>query len=609
MMAGGFGLLVVYGLVDRVVYPVWIEPALSIDQRIEERRVRLTELEDLADRVDRGKRMYRDYAARLGSMDVGRVETDVRARLNTLIEKHQLQDMQVSRTKPTRVGKTDVLRMRVVVKAAGPLEAAVGFMRDVAELPHLLRVENVKMSPLRSRGRGKKQQRVSLTMPMEIRVLPQDRIFDSRLQDEDLAQPELFVRHADRDFGSIWDAKPFWAFVPPVPLRVQVGRPVNVQIGQRASITASASGGDGTYTFQWTPSEGLKTPGKATTEVGTADARTQNYIATVTDGTGKTATASVTVTVKAAPRVAERAPAGPLTVQAGPTVNVEEGKRASLTATAIGGDGVYKYVWSPKQRLRTPNRAMTDLDTSQAFTETFTISVTDGTGATATGTVLVSISKTRWKQRKYQQLRMALLQSAGEHRLDEVMVYNNKSKQAEYYAVGDDFDGGELIFVHPTGGLVRRMDGYFIYPIGGWLDKDIAVTPDAAAEHPWLASAAEGDKTRLAERAEANRAADEAAAKEAAEKEAEDAAKRPTAPKPKPVEKPKATKPGSAAKRPSPDTGAARKPAPRRGTAKPKAATGRSAKRREASPGSQLKLPAGQETKKSKGKSDKAPGK
>ena len=82
------------------------------------------------------------------------------------------------------------------------------------------------------------------------------------------------------------------------------------------------------------------------------------------------------------------------------------------------------------------------------------------------------------------QVTMALLTGLGESRVDEFMVHNRQSGQTSFYKVGDDFDGGELVFVHQTGGVVHRRDGYFVYPLGATLDH--AVEAAQATDFPDL---------------------------------------------------------------------------------------------------------------------------
>ena len=86
---------------------------------------------------------------------------------------------------------------------------------------------------------------------------------------------------------------------------------------------------------------------------------------------------------------------------------------------------------------------------------------------------------------------MTLLHSTGTERVDELMIFNTRSRKMDYYAVKDEFDGGELVFVHPRGGIVRRSDQYFIYPIGVTLDGDINVKDIDVADYPELKDAAD----------------------------------------------------------------------------------------------------------------------
>ena len=99
--------------------------------------------------------------------------------------------------------------------------------------------------------------------------------------------------------------------------------------------------------------------------------------------------------------------------------------------------------------------------------------------------------KERWKDRRNKSIRMTLLHSSGEVQNHEVMVYNSKSKANEYYVVGDEFDGGELVYVHPRGGIVRRQDDYFLYPIGEKMDTDYRA--DETEDYPVLKELADFD--------------------------------------------------------------------------------------------------------------------
>lgn len=408
-LTAALGLLVVYGLVSTVAFPRWIEPLLTIDQRIADRQKEYDELRALENRVGRAKEDYRSYVSSVGSFDVGKVEAAIRVVLNELIEKHKLQSASVSPSRPRTDRKTHLTRMQITVTAVGTLESAVEFLKEVAELPQLSRVGNAAIYPA-SRSRKKQgKERINLRLPIEVLVLPQQKLV-GRLDEARLEQPDRVVRHADRDYSVIWLNKPF---TERIPLRAKAGRDVRVEQGRSARLAASASGGDGEYTFSWVPPDGLSDTTVSNPILDTSTPITRDYIVTVEDTNGETSTDSVKVTVR---------------------------------------------------KSRRPTRPKKPPPVEEVVKEV----------------------DTRWVDRKYRQLCMTLLHRAGPESVSEVMIYNNRAKKNEYFAVGDEFDGGELIYVHPRGGVVRRKDEYFIYPVGSWLDQDVKAGDTGADEYPEL---------------------------------------------------------------------------------------------------------------------------
>ena len=96
ILAIAFGAVTAYLALAKVVYPNWLQPLLSLDERVAERREVLDRLESLDHQVMQARPEYRDYVARIGSFDAQSVVTDVRDRLNGLIQKHDLQNAGVS---------------------------------------------------------------------------------------------------------------------------------------------------------------------------------------------------------------------------------------------------------------------------------------------------------------------------------------------------------------------------------------------------------------------------------------------------------------------------------------------------------------------------------
>ncbi len=435
-----FAVLVGAGLVRGVVYPTWIHPLLTIDERIAERQKDLDKLEAEDAAVQQAKYEYKTLVARVGSFEVGKVETEVRDRLNRLIEKHHLQDAAVSPSRPVEERKTGLWSTSISVSANGTLESTIAFLKDIAELPQLVRVGNPAISPAGSARKGQSLDVMSLRVPVDLLILPRNQVVGSILE-ADLTHPDSFVRHAGRNYADIWNRKPFSEYVQPIPLKATITRTVNVDKGTPSTLEAVVKGGDGEYTVSWSPPDGLSDPTSLRPTVDTSTPGTKPYTLTVTDGSGGSDTVTTVVTVR------EPRPPEPVVQATPPPPPPPPG---------------------PKP----------------------------------------------WPDGRNMSICMALLRTLGAERLDEFMVYNNKSKETRYYKVGDDFDGGELVFVHQRGGVVRRSEDYFVYPIGATLDQQVEAR--VADEYPELKSAAE----KLREARQKRRAAPPVAPKAPADKAA-----------------------------------------------------------------------------------------
>lgn len=415
IMLALFAAVMGYVLVARTVYPTWIKPLLSLDERIADRQMELKRLQDLANEIEAARFEYRGYLERIAVSDAGRVETDVRDRLNALIEKHKLQSAGVIPSRAVEDRKSGLTTTLITVSAIGTLESAIGFLKDAAELPEPTRITNPVIYPAGSGRKGTEKDLVNIRIPLEVQVMPQQKVV-GRIDPAGLKKPESFVRHAGRDYSPIWKATPFTEPIPLPPLRVDVQRIVTVDTGQPGVLQATPSGGDGRYTVAWSPAEGIGDPTSANTTLDTSAARTQTYTVTVTDGAeSKPATAAVAVTIR------EPKPVEPPPVVAQPVV-VDTG---------------------PKP----------------------------------------------WPDARVMQVVMTLMRSVGPDRTNELMVYNTRTRETSYYRFGDEFDGGRLVFVHQTGGLVHRKGQYFVYPLGGTLADHLESS--AAADYPDLQAAAQ----------------------------------------------------------------------------------------------------------------------
>ncbi len=414
ILGGVFLAIVCYALIANVAYPSWIKPLLETGERVAEQQEELDKLEAGEAEVQMAKLEYGELLDRMSSFDAAKAENDLRERLNQLVGKHGLEEVTTSGGgRVSRYKKTDFETMNLSLSATGTLRGVIGFLKDLSELPHVLRLGNVAMFPSRSSRKGRAGTQIQLRVPLEVAVLPQQRILGNLLKDEDLKQPESYVRHEGRNYSEIWERTPFTEFVPPEPLVANAGRTINVELNTPTSMQGSATGGDGNYTYLWSPEEGLSDPNTARPKLDTSTTWKRDYTLTVTDGLEEKSTSTVTVTIREkAPAVTETRPTEP-----------------------------------PKP-----------------------------------------VGPQRWAENNRMKLLMALMHREGDVRLDEVMVFHLKSKETTYHELGAEFDGGELVFVHPRGAISRRKDDYFIYPLGCTLNQDIRM--EEAGDYPVLQAAA-----------------------------------------------------------------------------------------------------------------------
>lgn len=159
-------------------------------------------------------------------------------------------------------------------------------------------------------------------------------------------------------------------------------------VGVNTTLNGSATGGDGSYTYSWSPTACLNDSNIASPDVtvcGTAPfspgQTTFTYTLTVTDGSGNSDTDSVTLTTYRT-----------LVANAGADTSVVAGGTVSLNGSATDGNGSYSYSWSPSTGLTSTTIANPTFTAPSVGTFTFTLTVTDGSGNTDTDTVTVTVT-------------------------------------------------------------------------------------------------------------------------------------------------------------------------------------------------------------------------
>ncbi len=151
----------------------------------------------------------------------------------------------------------------------------------------------------------------------------------------------------------------------------------------RSNLNATVSGGEAGYTYSWSPATGLNST--TVSNPVAKPAATTTYTVTVTDANGCQATDDVTITV--APVLSVSAIADDYILSTCPT------SVAQLTATGAGGEelagGGYAWSWAPSAGLSATN--ISNPVAKPASTTSYTVTITDANGCTATNTVTIEV--------------------------------------------------------------------------------------------------------------------------------------------------------------------------------------------------------------------------
>ncbi len=161
-------------------------------------------------------------------------------------------------------------------------------------------------------------------------------------------------------------------------LTANAGADVTVSPGGSTILNGEATGGQGPYLYSWSPTTGLSNSQIATPLATPTE--TTDYTLTVTDVWGVSRSDTVTVSLRSAA----------LAAKAGADVEMTAGSSVLLQGSATGGTSPYTFKWSPSTGL---SDATVENPTARpAATTTYTLTVTDSKGTSATDSMVVTVN-------------------------------------------------------------------------------------------------------------------------------------------------------------------------------------------------------------------------
>ncbi|MBL7777910.1 MAG: tandem-95 repeat protein, partial [Chitinophagales bacterium] len=156
-----------------------------------------------------------------------------------------------------------------------------------------------------------------------------------------------------------------------------------VCVGSTLNLSGSPLGGTSPYTYSWTGPSGYSAGGQNPTRTNIQTIHAGTYNVTITDVNGCSATGSTAVVVNTNP-----------SVSAGSNSPICAGATLNLTSTPSGGSTPYSYSWSGPVSysafIQNPTRSLT----ITAHSGTYSVTLTDNNGCSATASTVVTVNAT-----------------------------------------------------------------------------------------------------------------------------------------------------------------------------------------------------------------------
>ncbi len=212
ILALAFSALIGLWFGSKTVYSWWIKPLFTIQEDIKALEVKAEDAADFHNGYNRAQWEYETLVSRVGAMQVGALKGDLHRRLEELAHKHQLGELKIAPKLPQKFGKTECTQLGFTISGQQKLADVLGFLRDVYELPHIIKVLDPRFQPIIPPRDKKPEDLVKISLEVQALLLPPrprpklDYVVDKK---ELADQPASFVRHGEVDVLALAKRKPF----------------------------------------------------------------------------------------------------------------------------------------------------------------------------------------------------------------------------------------------------------------------------------------------------------------------------------------------------------------------------------------------------------------
>jgi hypothetical protein len=204
----------------KVAYPTWVQPMFRFDEQIARLETRRDDLEYQLAKMEQARETFRDYVHRTAGTDEKEVGDRFTSKLNELLKQCRLEEVKVSPKAGSTDRKTGLVTLSYGIRAEGPLEQAILFLKSFYELPYVARFRSLKLAPKkqtrRRRGQPEESDIVTVDGTIDVKVLPA--VFVVR--DPAAEQPSRLVKYQTDHYALIWQRRPFTRPVEEEPDRV-----------------------------------------------------------------------------------------------------------------------------------------------------------------------------------------------------------------------------------------------------------------------------------------------------------------------------------------------------------------------------------------------------